>query len=359
MAYERASIAKMHGYIPGKQPASWDVAKLNTNENPYPPAQGVMQALQEVPAEALRRYPEPLADTFRAAAARLHGLRPEHLMAVNGGDELLRLCFSTFVEPGQHAVTLEPSYSLYPVLAEAHGARLLRVEASPDWSIPADFAQRANQQGANLTLLVNPHAPSGTLFERDQIERLAGDLDGVLLVDEAYVDFVDPELDHDLTPLVRELPNLLLLRTLSKGYSLAGLRFGYAIGAPGLIEPMLYKTRDSFNVDALAQRLACAALEHRESAAQTWSKVRSERTRVNERLVALGLRSPTSQSNFLLARAPQGGPTATELHAALETRGVWVRHFAQPRLENDLRITIGTPEQNDRLLDALADILQG
>lgn len=356
MGYERESIHRMSGYVPGKQPASTETIKLNTNENPYPPAPEVMRALLEVPAEALRRYPEPLADAFRNLAAEAHGVTRDHVMAVNGGDELLRLAVTTFVDPGTPVGVLEPSYSLYPVLAEIHGCPLTRVPAGEEFGVPDDFAARMNETGVALAMLVNPHAPSGHLMNAEQVVAIARAMKGVLLVDEAYVDFVDPELKHDLVPLLDELDNLLLLRTLSKGYSLAGLRFGYALGTPSLIAPMLEKTRDSYNVDVVSQRMAAAALTARAYSRETWAAVRQERTRVQAALIALGLRVRESQSNFVLAYVP-AGVDAGSVQTQLEAAGVLIRHFKQPRLEDALRITIGTQSQNDRLLAGLRSVL--
>ena len=356
MGYERANIAAMHGYVPGKQPTSPDAIKLNTNENPYPPCAAVMQALSQVPADALRRYPPASADGFRDAAAALHGVAREQVVAVNGGDELLRLAITTFVEPGAPIGILEPSYSLYPVLAQVNDSPVVRFEAGADGALPEGLAGRMNAAGAKLLMLVNPHAPSGRLEPAAHIANVARDFDGVLLVDEAYVDFVDPALGHDVVTLIAQHDNLLVLRTLSKGYSLAGLRFGYGLGAAELIAPLLWKTRDSYNVDAIAQRVATAALEHRAQAAETWSKVRKERARLHAALTALGFHAGDSQSNFLLARVP-GGASAPALQQGLEQRGVLVRYFAEPRLLDALRITVGTAEQNDRLLRELASLL--
>lgn len=359
MSYERPSLRKLHGYVPGKQPsATQRVVKLNTNENPYSPSPAVMQALLEVPAEALRRYPPPFADEFRAVAAEVHGLAPSQVMAVNGGDELLRLAISTFVEPGQPVGVFDPSYSLYPVLAALHGSPVENVPLNEDWSLPKDGAERMNAAFVPLTFVVNPHAPSGRLTPVSELAALAEALEGVLVVDEAYVDFVDPEHGHDATELVRRYDNVLLLRTLSKGYSLAGLRFGYGLGHEDLIRPMIEKTRDSYNVDAIAQRLAIAALTHRADAADTWQRVRSERERVTNALRELGFDVPPSQSNFVLATVPSALGDAAELERALEAKNVLVRYFKQPRLEDKLRITIGTPEENDTLLGALSELLR-
>lgn len=351
MSYERDAIARMSGYVPGEQPARTVVAKLNTNENPYPPCPAVMDALRGIDGDALRRYPSAMADGFRAEAARLHGLTPDHVIATNGGDELLRLAITTFLEPGGPLGIAEPGYSLYPVLAALHESPLVRVALADDWSIPGDIAARWNAAGARLAMLVNPHAPSGRLAAREEIATIARTFDGVLLLDEAYVDFIDPARRYDSIPLVRELPNVLLLRTMSKGYSLAGLRFAYGLGDPGLVAPMLTKSKDSYNVDAVAQALATASLRHRDEAAETWGAVRSERDRVRAELAARGFAAPESETNFLLASVPGGDARA--LYRALADDGIYVRWFDQDRLRDKLRISIGTPAENDALLAAL------
>jgi histidinol-phosphate aminotransferase len=357
MGYERASIAAMQGYVPGKQPASGETIKLNTNENPYPPSAAVMRELAAISEDALRRYPPPSAERFRQVAAELHGVGPEQVVAVNGGDELLRLVLTTFVDPGTPIGLVEPSYSLYPVLAGIHGSPVVRAPAEPDWSLPSDLASRMNRAGVKVLFVVNPHAPSGQLSSAAQIAALARDFEGVLLVDEAYVDFVDPVLAHDVVARIAEHDNLLVLRTLSKGYSLAGLRFGYGLGAASLIAPLLWKTRDSYNVDIVAQRLATVALEHRAEASETWRKVRIERARVSAALAQLGLDVVgESQSNFVLARVPPSA-SALALQQALEQRFLLVRHFNEPRLESSLRISICTQEQDDRLLTVFAELL--
>lgn len=343
----------MKGYTPGFQPASPSVTKLNTNENPYAPSGAVLRALASIDAEALRKYPPPLADGFRDTAAQVHGVERANVVATNGGDELLRLVVTTFVEPGRPIGVLDPSYSLYPVLAELHGSPIVSTEMPADWSIPRDFAERMNDAGASLVMVVNPHAPSGSLTGLEALEALASRLKAVLLIDEAYVDFVDPEIEHDLVPMIRRFDNVILLRSLSKGYSLAGLRFGYGLGPSSLIEPMLTKTRDSYNVDSISQKLAIAALESRADARRSWSLVRAERSRVSSSLQGLGFEVPPSQSNFILSTVPGGSDAAEDLLAALEREEIFVRHFGAPRIADKLRITIGTPSQNDRLLLAI------
>ncbi len=260
MTYERAHLRAMQGYTPGRQPDT-PAVKLNTNENPFPPGAAVARALSSFPPDMLRRYPDPLAGAFRASAARLHRLAPANVIATNGGDELLRLALTTFLDPGKPLGLLTPSYSLYSVLAAIHGSPLAGVPLGSDWSIPRDTAERWNAAGVPLAILTNPHAPSGTLASIAELHHLARTFRGVLLIDEAYVDFVDPEIGYESTTMVAACPNVLLLRTLSKGYSLAGLRLGYGLGAEQLVAPMLSKTKDSYNVDAIAQALGTAALD--------------------------------------------------------------------------------------------------
>ncbi|HEU5074599.1 MAG TPA: histidinol-phosphate transaminase [Polyangiaceae bacterium] len=356
MSYERRSVQDTQAYQPGKQAALSETIKLNTNENPYPPPAEVVEALRSISAETLRRYPPPLADAFRSAVAELHRVDVESIIAVNGGDELIRLAMATFVEPGQPVGILQPSYALYPVVTSLHGSPIIGVELDSNWLPPDDAASLLNAAGAALVFMTNPHAPSGSLVSVEEIERFAGAVDGVVLIDEAYVDFVDPSLEHDAVTLIRRLDNVILLRTLSKGYSLAGLRCGYGIGSRGVIRPMLTKTRDAYNVDAIAQRVAECAVRQRAAAEQTWHKVRQSRAALTEALVHAGFRVYPSQTNFVLATVPPERDAAL-MTAQLEQRGILVRHFDAPRLRDKLRITVGTPEQNAALLLALRELV--
>lgn len=367
MTYERTNIRAMQGYTWGEQPQQADVIKLNTNENPYPAPKAVADALAAINVEDLRRYPQPFADGFRDMAAALHGVSRDNILATNGGDELLRLAITTFVGPGETLGMAEPSYSLYPVLAAVQDCRVVRVNLQSDWSLPSDFARQLNDAGARLAFVVNPHAPTGQLLDVDALRRIAAEFKGVLVIDEAYADFVDPARAYNAVPLIEEFDNVLLLRTMSKGYSLAGLRFAYGIGAASLLAPILYKTRDSYNTDFISQRLAQAALESRDAAAVSWQQVRSERERLTGALGALGFDVIPSESNFLLVTAPDGVKAedaaavtagsaeqlAPVLYQRLKDDGVLIRYFDQPRLRDKLRITVGTPQENDRLLGCL------
>ncbi len=373
MAYERDNIARLTAYVPGEQPQVGRWIKLNTNENPYPPAPAVKRAIASVSADQLRRYPPPHADAFCQTAAKLHRVRPDQIIATNGGDELLRLVVTVFARPnlaihpsqrespaeaGPGGIAIaDPSYSLYPVLADIHESSVSRIPLNDDWSLPDDFADKAAQAGCKLALIVHPHAPSGHVEPMNRLRTLAEQLAKigcVLLIDEAYVNFAK----SDCLPLVRQgskLDNVILLRSLSKGYSLAGLRFGYGIGHPDLIAS-LSKAKDSYPTDILAQAAATAALQSQTYARSTWRKVISERDRVMRALIKRGWSMPQSGSNFILATPATNGPDARSIYHALKDRAIFVRYFDQNHLRDKLRITIGTPAQNNRLLRALDDM---
>jgi histidinol-phosphate aminotransferase len=357
MTYERLNISKMRGYTPGEQPAQDDIIKLNTNENPYPASPLVAEVLASVKVADLRRYPSPVAASFRSEAAAYHNVEPENIVPTNGGDELLRLAITTFANKGDTIGIAEPSYSLYPVLAEVQECHLQKIPLDDDWLLPGDIAEQLNDADAKIAFLVNPHAPTGMLLSADRIAAIAKNFNGVLVIDEAYVDFVDPTLNYDLVPLINSCNNLLILRTLSKGYSLAGLRFGYGIGAQSLIDPILNKTRDSYNTDAISQQLATAAISSVEHARLSWDKVRQERERLAQALKLLGFNCLPSQSNFLLAKVP-GELNAESIYHALKQQNILVRYFDQLRLDDRLRITVGTAEENTRLLYAVGQLLK-
>lgn len=361
MSYERSNIREMKGYTWGEQPRQARVIKLNTNENPYPAAPEVSQALHDINVADLRRYPPPFADDFRDIAARLHDVDRDNIMATNGGDELLRLIITTFANAGDTIAMAEPSYSLYPVLAAVQDCKMHRIPLNDDWGLPADFAAQLNACGARIAFIVNPHAPTGQLLPAARLAEIAEAFTGVLVIDEAYVDFIAPEDNYNAVPLALQRDNVILLRTMSKGYSLAGLRFAYGIASESLLAPMLFKTRDSYNTDLISQRLAAAALAAQEYAKDTWRRVREERGRLSAALEALGFRVLPSHSNFLLATwaekpGIEGSLDAQAIYEALKAQGILVRYFDQPRLEDKLRITVGTQEENDTLLQALQQI---
>lgn len=351
LPHARPTVERMAGYTPGEQPKAGErVIKLNTNENPYPPSPKVLEAIQHIAPDALRRYPSPTADEFRHVAARVHGVTPEMVLAGNGSDDILQIALRSYCGPGDVLATPDPTYSLYPVLAELADVRLVTVPWSEGWRLPTDALLAASPRAV---FFANPNAPSGTVVSLDDISVLAARTDALVLVDEAYVDFAE----RDSLPLLARHENVLVTRTLSKGYSLAGLRFGYALGRAEVIAQMT-KVKDSYNCDAVAIAAACAALEDRDYARRCWAAVRAEREAVTGALAARGFAVLPSQGNFVLATVPAAA-AARAIYADLKARGILVRYFDKPGLDDKLRITIGTPEENAALVSALDAILAG
>jgi histidinol-phosphate aminotransferase len=340
----RAVVRGVEPYTPGEQPqASRHVVKLNTNENPYPPSQAVLDALHDAVDERLRLYPDPEARTLRVEAARLYGLPPECILAGNGSDELLALVLRALVDPGDRVAFPVPTYSLYETLVAVQGGTVVEVPWPSDWSLPREL-ERAD---AKVTFLCNPNSPSGTIVPLDQIERLADRVAGILVVDEAYADF-GPVTALGLVGCRR---NVVVLRTLSKAYSLAGLRVGLAFGDPALLRG-LRTVKDSYNLDRLSQVAACAALRDRTAFDAAISRVCRTRARLTDALRAHGYLVPESYANFVLARRP--GVDQSGLAGALAESDILVRHFWTHGLGDALRISVGTDEEIDVLLTALA-----
>lgn len=366
----RDNIAALAPYAPGEQPGARErVIKLNTNEAPFPPHPAVLASVRSIAGEALRRYPSPTAQAFRNAAAKTHGLTPGHIIATNGGDELLRLAITCYCETAGRAAAAtggiglaSPTYSLYPVLAAIHNTPVVEVPRGENFALPepAELAQAWHAAGVRIGFVVNPHAPSGRLESLRTLRELADAFEGLLLVDEAYVDFAA----QDALDLLRKdgRRNVLILRSLSKGYAMAGMRFGYGLGDPQVID-VLHKARDSYNTDAISQAAATAAIERRDDHRRLWDGVRSERHRLTAALRDRGFSVLNSESNFVLCTPPPaaaetaeapGEPTAAGvLYEKLKLRGILVRHFNQDRLADKLRVSIGTPDQNDALLRAI------
>jgi histidinol-phosphate aminotransferase len=345
----RRTIEAMSGYTPGEQPAVGSrVIKLNTNENPYPPSPRVMEVIRTFDPEGLRRYPQPTADSFRDAVAKLHGVSRDHVIAGNGSDDILSIVLRTYVGPGEAIAWPHPTYSLYPVLAEIAETRGIAVPWEPGWRLP----QRALlATGARAIFFANPNAPSGTLVSADEVRALAAEFPGVVLVDEAYADFADT----DCTQLLTSCPNVVISRTLSKGYALCGLRLGYALAAPAVIEQLM-KVKDSYNCNALAIAAGAAAIEDQAYFRAVWAKVRDERARVTAALAASGWDVIPSHANFLFAKVPRGAEAAA-IYRALKNQGILVRFFDKPGMADRLRFSIGRPEENDALLEALGAIV--
>jgi len=351
MGYFRDNVERIAGYTPGFQPKATDVVKLNTNENPYPPSPEVMRALADIRAEQLRRYPDPLGNAFREAAAQVHGVAPENIMCCNGGDDLLSIAIRAFCDIGRPVAYPVPTYTLYPVLANLEDCPAIEIPFDEQFNLPAGLVKT----GAALTIVCNPNAPTGTCVPVEELASLADELTGALLIDEAYVDFAD----RNGIELVREFDNVILLRSLSKGYSLAGLRFGYAIAHADLIAGLV-KVKDSYNVDAVAIALATAAIRDQAYFKTNVAKVRADRAILTEGLKSLGFEVLDSSTNFVLATvgAKRFSPLRVgQIYEELARRDIYVRYFDVPGLDDKLRISVGTKQQNEKLLAALKEIL--
>ena len=339
-----AHVRAMDGYTPGEQPSPGErVIKLNTNENPFPPSPKVMAAIRDVEPEMLRRYPNPTGNAFRESAAKVLGVTPDHIICGNGSDDLLTIATRASVGPGGLLASPQPSYSLYPILAKLEEAKFVGVPWEKNWSLPTE-ALLATKAGA--IYLANPNAPSGTMVPVKEVEKLAKDFDGLLLVDEAYVDFAD---DNCLA-LVKEHANVFVTRSFSKAYSMAGVRFGYGLAQPHVIEELM-KVKDSYNVDAISVAAATAAIEDQEYAQMTWQHVRSERERLTRELRELGWDVLPSHANFILATVPDG--RGKDVYLGLKRQGILIRYFDVPGLSDKVRITIGTSQENNALLGGI------
>ncbi len=294
MSWFRPNIQSMTGYTPGEQPQGGGFIKLNTNENPYPPSPRVAPAVDEALRRGLQKYPDPLAGAFRRRAAEVLQVPPEWILAGNGSDELLTIVTRALVGQGQRLRSPYPSYILYRTLAEIQGAQCEEVPFQPDWSLPERFGQGGPE--LRLALLANPNSPSGTVLPPQQVLELAGRLPCPLLVDEAYADFAATSC----LGLVARNEKVLVMRTLSKSYALAGLRFGFLVAQPHLIE-QLVKVKDSYNCDALSIAAATAALGDQAWLADCRAKIIGTRARLVTTLRDLGFIVPDSQANFAWA----------------------------------------------------------
>lgn len=337
----------MSGYQPGEQPPpDVKVIKLNTNENPYPPSPRVLKVLRELDVELLRRYPDPMAEGVRQAASAVLGVPPDWILVGNGSDDLLTMISRACIEPGRRVVYPTPTYTLYRVLVQIQAAEFVEVPYNENYELPLDQLVAANGE---VTFIASPNSPSGTAVPVEQLEQLAIRLAGVLVIDEAYADFAS---DNALR-LVKKYDNVIILRTLSKGYSLAGVRLGFGVANPALLEGLI-KVKDSYNLDAIACAVGVAAIEDQSYKIANAEKIKAARAILASDLKQLDFQVWPSEANFLLVRPPLGN--AEFLYEALKTKGILVRYFKQPQMEDKLRITVGTPEQNQALVGMLAHL---
>jgi len=341
------SVRKLDAYVPGEQPKAKSVVKLNTNENPYPPSPACAKALQGFDLDRLRRYPDPLFTELRATLAELNGTTSEHIFIGNGSDEVLAVAAKAFVEDDETIGSLDPSYSLYKTLAAIRNVKW--VGFSP--RKVADEITKPKNRKVSLFLWTNPNAPTGEFAEPSALAAFAKLFPGVVLVDEAYADFART----NCMALAADAKNrnLIVMRTFSKSYSLAGLRVGYCVGPKDLIDA-LYKVKDSYNVDAIAQAVALAAVKDQAWMRTNVAKVVATRTAFTAALVKRGWDVLPSESNFVFAR-PAHVP-ASWLFDELRKRNIFVRYFRGPKTGDRLRVTMGTETQMKKLLKAIDEL---
>ncbi|MEN9578959.1 MAG: hypothetical protein RJA70_1968 [Pseudomonadota bacterium] len=352
MSYFRQNVQRMHGYVPGEQPSAAErVIKLNTNENPYSPSPRVSEAIEQElrdGAHRLRLYSDPAARDLRSAAAERFGLTLSQVLAGNGSDELLALLFRAMVDPGDKIVYPYPNYSLYETLAEAQGAQIETCDFGEDFELP----EALFGSDARLVLVACPNAPSGIRHRTERLRALAESLTrGVLVIDEAYADFAQV----NSLKLVGELPNVVVVRTFSKSYSLAGMRLGLLFASEEIVLG-LSKVKDSYNLDRLALVAGAAALRDPAWTESNVAKVRATRERLSSSLALMGLWVLPSEANFVLVRM-RDSAHAEAAYQFLKARNILVRYFKLRLLDDALRISVGTDEEIDSLLEALGAYL--
>ncbi len=345
----RPAVLKMKGYIPGEQPRNYSTVKLNTNENPFPPSPAVLKAVKDQADFRLRLYPEPSADSLRKALSRVYRWPLEGILVGNGSDEILSLLFHAALGKGDLVQFPDITYSLYPVLAEIREARVKEVKLDAHWGL--DFKKLSLK--ARLTLWGYPNPPVGNCFPKPEMKAFCRKAKGLVLIDEAYVDFAK----DDCRDIARACPNVLILRTMSKSFSLAGMRLGFVFGNPSVIAQLM-KVKDSYNVNRITQGVGLAALssEGLKDMKQKMGKIRLERNSLIEELRVLDFLVPDSHANFILATR-RGKPDSEILYKSLKKKGVLVRYFSHPRLKDSLRITVGTTQQNSRIIAELKKLL--
>jgi histidinol-phosphate aminotransferase len=347
-SYFRSNVDAMVGYIPGEQPKpGTKIIKLNTNENPYPPSPAALAVLRNFDGEWLRRYPHPYAQEFREAVSEVLDFPTDWIIVGNGSDDILNLIVRTCGDLKRQIVYPIPTYVLYRTLTEMQPAAYKEIPYGKNYRLPIEEIVSAN--GA-VTFIASPNSPSGQSVSLEDLRYLASNLSGILAIDEAYVDFAE----ETALPLVKEFENVMVIRTMSKGYSLAGLRLGFAIANPHLLSG-LYKVKDSYNIDAIACAVGAAAIRDRVYKDECVEKVKRSRSLLAIELKQLGFEFENSQTNFLFVRPPKGN--AEQIYLTLKNRGILVRYFKQSGLEDKLRISIGTDEQNQILIEALIHLI--
>ena len=343
----RSEIASMSPYTPGEQPQTGKVIKLNTNENPYPPSPRVIDAIHQATSK-LERYPDPLGTAFRRAAGDVLGVDPEMILCGNGSDDCLTILTRAFVGAGEKLRLPYPSYILYRTLAELQGAQSEEIAFDENFGLSASFF--AKDDALKLIYLPNPNSPSGTMVDHASILRLAQSVDCPVVIDEAYVDFAPT----NCIGLIQQNPKIIVTRTLSKSYALAGLRFGYLVAHPEIVQT-LRKVKDSYNTDLLSLSGATAAISDQVWLKANVARILASRARMLVAFKKLGFEVIESHANFLWCT--RSDRPLKPLYEQLKKNGILVRYMDYPLWSDGLRISVGSDEQIDAMLVVLADLL--
>ena len=332
----RSVISAMDGYVPGEQPQAGKFIKLNTNENPYPPSPQVATAIEAAVHSGLQRYPDPVATAFRLQAEQVLGVPADWILCGNGSDDILTMVTRGFADAGSLLRLPYPSYILYRTLAQIQDVRWEEVSFQQDWSLAADFVEASDD--LRLAFLPNPNSPSGTMLDPEAVLALAEQLPCPLLVDEAYADFAET----NCLDLVARSEKIMVSRSFSKSYALAGLRFGFLVAQPSVIEQLL-KVKDSYNCDALSIAGATAALGDQAWLTENRAKILQTREELQSRLIELGFQVVPSQANFVWCTHPER--PVKPLYEELKAERVLVRYMNYPGWGDGLRISVGTDDQ--------------
>ncbi len=351
MSYVRRQVERMSGYTPGEQPKVQGLIKLNTNENPYPPSPKVLATLRVAIDGRLRLYPDPSSSTLRAKLGKIHGFDPDQIIIGNGGDDILNLCVRAFCGECEKLAYFWPSYSLYPVLANIQGATQVELPLNENFQIEVHPPLLEKLAGVKLVFITQPNAPSGVWLQRVELQRVIEETQGVVIIDEAYVDFAS----ENCLDLVNEYDNVIVARTFSKAFSFAGMRVGWAAGPRELIAA-LDKVKDSYNVSRLSQLGAEATLDDADYFLQNMKRICATRERTTATLAKLGFFVYPSQTNFVFAK-PAAPLTAKQWFDGLRAKNILVRWWDTDRIRDFARVTIGMDEDMDKFLNATAVIL--
>jgi histidinol-phosphate aminotransferase len=352
MSYIRRQVERMSAYTPGEQPKVAGLIKLNTNENPYPPSPKVLETLRGAVGGKLRLYPDPTSSALRVKLGKIHGFDPEQIIIGNGCDDILNLCVRAFCGECEKLAYFWPSYSLYPVLANIQGATQVELPLNENFQIEAHPPLLAKLAGVKLVFITQPNAPSGVWLQRVELQRVIEETRGVVVIDEAYVDFAS----ENCLDLVSEYDNVIVARTFSKAFSFAGMRVGWAVGSGELIAA-LNKVKDSYNVSRLSQLGAEATLEQWDYFQQNVKKICASRERTSAALAKLGFIVYPSQTNFVFARPPSV-LTAKQWFDGLRAKNILVRWWDADRIRDFARVSIGTDEEMDKFLAATKEVCE-